>query len=501
MKNTGLIILERTRNAKIDIQTTLGKAWTALWEWYTDDLIGFVQDQCHIEDKDAPEIVVPFRLWPAQVEVLKAYRDHKFNIVLKARQLGFSWLSLCYAAWVLIRTPGAQVIALSRTEEEAKELVRRMGVILGHMPELLRSKPWVGGVYHVKTLEATVELCDKVSVFKAFPSAAQAARSFTGNLLLLDEWAFQAFAHEIWQATFPVINRPTGGQVIGLSTIKVNTLFTEIWEGDNDFNKIFVPWTADPRRTPEWYQKTARQLGEAVRWEYPLTVEDAFSSPIGKFFPEMCPYHLTDTRPAGVVRRYVSIDYGLDALAALFYEVDPQGRVTVYKEVYKSGLIVSEAAHAVKAALGGQKTDAVYAPPDLWNRNRDTGRSTAEIFAAAGVPLCKTSNERVQGWMDVKEWLKVIETKDEQTGDLVKRPYLQIIKEGAPNLWRCLNAIQVDENNPNDAANDPHELTHLPDSLRAFCAGRPLPAVAPVEHDEDYIGIDDQIDNFINYGG
>ena len=102
--------------------------------------------------------------------------------------------------------------------------------------------------------------------------------------------------------------------------------------------------------------------------------------------------------------------------------------------------------------------------------------------------------------MDVKEWLKVIDTKDEQTGKPIKLPYLRIIKESAPNLWRCLNAIQVDERKPNDAANDPHELTHLPDSLRAFCAGRPLPAAVPVEHDEDYIPIDDQTDNFINYG-
>ena len=32
--------------------------------------------------------------------------------------------------------------------------------------------------------------------------------------------------------------------------------------------------------------------------------------------------------------------------------------------------------------------------------------------------------------------------------------------------------IQHDERNPNDCANEPHELTHICDALRYFCVGR-----------------------------
>ena len=85
----------------------------------------FVETYCHIEDKDVAEIVVPFHLWPAQRAALRAMHDNRLNIVLKARQLGVTWLALAYAAHVMITTPGATVIALSRTEEEAKELSRR----------------------------------------------------------------------------------------------------------------------------------------------------------------------------------------------------------------------------------------------------------------------------------------------------------------------------------------------------------------------------------------
>ncbi|MGI6150773.1 MAG: hypothetical protein ACOYIR_02315 [Christensenellales bacterium] len=54
------------------------------------------------------------------------------------------------------------------------------------------------------------------------------------------------------------------------------------------------------------------------------------------------------------------------------------------------------------------------------------------------------------------------------------------------------------DKDPNDAADTPHELTHLPDSLRAFCAGRPLPARPQnLRWEGDY---EKQIGQFLDYG-
>ena len=43
------------------------------------------------------------------------------------------------------------------------------------------------------------------------------------------------------------------------------------------------------------------------------------------------------------------------------------------------------------------------------------------------------------------------------------------------NLIRTLPALQRDMHKPNDTANEPHELTHAPDAIRYFIAGRPAP--------------------------
>jgi len=170
-------------------------------------------------------------------------------------------------------------------------------------------------------------------------------------------------------------------------------------------------------------------------------------------------------------RRYITLDYGLDMLACYWVAVDQEGRAYVYRELYRPDLIISRAAELIKAmTLPGERIYARMAPPDLWNRRQDTGRSVAEVFAAEGLPLTKASNNRVMGWYDLQEWLRVRETGGQRL------PGLQIF-DCCPNLIRTLPALQRDPCDPNDCAVTPHELTHAPDALRHFAAGRPCPGM------------------------
>lgn len=167
-------------------------------------------------------------------------------------------------------------------------------------------------------------------------------------------------------------------------------------------------------------------------------------------------------------RRYRVLDYGLDMLACYWIATDTHNKAYVYKELYKSNLIISEAAKSIK----DMTIEPIYttiAPPDLWNRRQETGKSAEEIFGNNGVYLQKADNNRVQGWYNLKEWLRPY--KDEQgilTASLV-------ITKNCTNLIRCLPQVQRDERDPNDVANEPHELTHSVDAIRYFIAGRPYP--------------------------
>lgn len=197
--------------------------------------------------------------------------------------------------------------------------------------------------------------------------------------------------------------------------------------------------------------------------------------------------------------RYISIDYGLDMFAVLFHAVDTQGIDYVYNEIYESNLIISDAAKLLKSYPDCSKASCRYAPPDLWNRRNDTGKSAAEIFYENGVTLTKCSADRINGWLAVKEWIKPYEGKDEQTGETITKSNLKIFSN-CRNLIRCLPAIQHDEKKVNDVATEPHELTHITDSLRYFCVSRTSPTKIKENTQELHINFKSEIPKKRDYG-
>lgn len=172
-------------------------------------------------------------------------------------------------------------------------------------------------------------------------------------------------------------------------------------------------------------------------------------------------------------RFYLSLDYGLDMLAAYIFALDSFGRCYVVDELYEGkdngheGHIVSSAAAAVKRLIAGRKIERMFAPPDLWNRQKDTGRSIAALFFEHGLHLSQVDNTRRAGWLELKEWLRPQPL--EQGG---MRPRL-LIFENCVNLIRAMSALCYSKDDSSDAATTPHELTHAPDALRYFVSGQP----------------------------
>lgn len=173
-------------------------------------------------------------------------------------------------------------------------------------------------------------------------------------------------------------------------------------------------------------------------------------------------------------RRYITLDYGLDMLACYWIAVDTHGKAYVYKELYQSNLVISDAVEAIKSMMAeGEDIHDIFAPPDLWNRRQETGKSAADLFGEYGLRLYKASNDRIQGWYNLKEYLKPYSDEQGiQTANL-------LIFSNCVNLIRCLPQLQHDEKKPNDIANDPHEITHAPDAIRYFIAGRPATTKPP----------------------
>lgn len=185
-------------------------------------------------------------------------------------------------------------------------------------------------------------------------------------------------------------------------------------------------------------------------------------------------------------KKYRCFDYGLDMFACFWFAVDFDGRVWVYREYCEKGQIVSDAAAAMRLLTPpDEQIQYTVAPPDMWSTQKDTGRTMAEVFTQNGIGLVRASNARVQGWMIVKEFLKVREDK---------KPGL-LITEDCQRLIKDLPALQHDEKNPSDVAKEPHDITHAPDALRYGLIFRTLSAEHEVERERDEFEPVDYDDN------
>ena len=84
--------------------------------------------------KDDLEGVIKFQPWPHLLECLEIFLTHKEVIILKARQIGMSWLVAGYGLWRALFYEGSRVLMLSQGQDEAAALLDKSRFIYMHLP-------------------------------------------------------------------------------------------------------------------------------------------------------------------------------------------------------------------------------------------------------------------------------------------------------------------------------------------------------------------------------
>ena len=98
----------------------------------------FIVEYVTIYDATTSEWI-DFRLWPAQRKALAVLAASTKVLILKARQLGLSWLVLAYCLHVMLFRPRSRVLLFSMREDEAFELLRRVKFMYGQLPAWMRA--------------------------------------------------------------------------------------------------------------------------------------------------------------------------------------------------------------------------------------------------------------------------------------------------------------------------------------------------------------------------
>lgn len=232
--------------------------------------------------------------------------------------------------------------------------------------------------------------------------------------------------------------------------------------GEDGLERIFIPALLDDNKfLSEGDPKYRERLLALPEREKKALLYGDWNIFEGQYFTEwkreihvIAPFEI----PRGW-RKFRTIDYGLDRLACLWIAISPEGNFFVYREYCESNLSISAAAGAIlERTPDCEQIYATLAPPDLWSRSQETGKTKASLFSEYGINFTKTSNEREAGWLALKELLAPRENST---------PKLRFFST-CTEIIRCLPALLIDKIKTSDCSTEPHEITHAPDALRGF---------------------------------
>lgn len=221
--------------------------------------------------------------WGWQLALLTLMMVERLLSILKARQLGVTWLAASFALWHAMFHPGRHVLLLSIGQDEANDLIAKVSFIFHRLPD------WMKPVMRENTRSIRFPLLD--SEIEALPATKGAGRSKTASLVILDEHGHQDYADEIYLALSPAVEQ---GKLFSISSANGegalhSRIYTEAKEGRNGFRAVFIPFRAHPDRDDEWYARKRAEMSELsdaeFAQEYPRDDEEAIASTGLPIFP------------------------------------------------------------------------------------------------------------------------------------------------------------------------------------------------------------------------
>jgi hypothetical protein len=251
----------------------------AEWLACTFSCAYFVHNYCYIYDA-VEKSWVPFHLWKEQMEVLNDLQEYRLNVILKARQLGQTWLVLCFILWLMLFFPAVTALLFSRRDDEAQNMLSfRLLGIYKRLPRWMQAKRVITSNSHEWALSND-------SVAYAFPTTA--GDSYTASVVLVDEADLIENLPTLMTSVKPTIDN--GGRMVLLSRSDKNkpqSLFKNIYRaaksGENAWHSIFLPWYVHPKRSQAWYdeqvQDSLANTGslDDVWEQYPATDAEALA--------------------------------------------------------------------------------------------------------------------------------------------------------------------------------------------------------------------------------
>lgn len=207
-------------------------------------------------------------LRPYQEDMLSAFQDNRFVVMLASRQIGKTVTSSIFIAWYLCFHSDRNIMVVANKLATTSEIVDKIKTVLNNLPFYMKPGITAGGVTGMRF--------DNGCRLFSQATTKTAAIGFTIHLLFADEFAHihSNFLLPFYRSIYPTLSSSQISRIIICSTPNGMNLFYEIYQGAveqrNNYFPIRVDWWQVPGRDENWRKREVANLGseELFNQEY-----------------------------------------------------------------------------------------------------------------------------------------------------------------------------------------------------------------------------------------
>lgn len=199
-------------------------------------------------------------LYKYQKNLLKAFKNNRFNVVLSSRQSGKTTTITVYALWLVCFQSDKRITIVANKEATAKEIFARIKMAYEQLPIYLKPP--------IKSWRKDGFVLGNDSAITISTTSSSGPRGTTSNLLIIDEMAHcpNDLMKELWKSAIPIISSMKRSQIVVISTPNgTDNKFYELYEDSKKENSEWhlevVNWWDVPNRDEEWKKKTIALMG------------------------------------------------------------------------------------------------------------------------------------------------------------------------------------------------------------------------------------------------
>jgi hypothetical protein len=226
-------------------------------------VLHFAEEYFYIITEEGKEKI---SLYKYQKQLLKAFNNNRFNVVLSSRQSGKTTTITIYALWMVCFQEDKRVTIVANKESTAKEIYARIKMSFEELPIWMKPS--------VKSFRNDGFDLENGSRITVASTSTSSARGTTSNLLIIDEMAHcqNELMKELWKSAIPIISSMKKSQLVVISTPNgVDNKFYELVEQakkpNSDWHLETVNWWDVPGRDEEWKRQAMDAIGSKEDFE------------------------------------------------------------------------------------------------------------------------------------------------------------------------------------------------------------------------------------------